>query len=130
MTVDEREERAVLGPEEGGGPPVGSAWTLIIDGADGWEADLEHAAPLPRVGERIEFIAEDGSRRELRVTDVIHTVQTSADDRPRVRDEATSPNSYITDGNDDRPPRSLRAGLPRVVATPIPSEEVRETDPA
>ena len=113
----------MLGPEEGGGPPVGSAWTLVVDGDDGWEADLEHAAPLPRIGERMEFIGEDGRRREFRVTDVVHTLQPSADERPRVRDETSSPNSYVTDDPDDRAPRSLRAGLPRVVVTQAAAAE-------
>jgi hypothetical protein len=115
MTLD---ERPVLGPEEGGGPPVGSAWTLVVDGDDGWEADLEHAAPLPRVGERIDYIGEDGRSRAFRVTQVVHTVQPSADERPRVRDEVTSPNSFVTDAADGHPPRSLRGGLPRVIVTP------------
>lgn len=63
------EEEPISAPEEaltvdeGGGPPLGSAWTLEVDGEAGWSADLEHAAPLPRVGERIEFIGEDGRRR-------------------------------------------------------------------
>jgi len=99
-----------------GGPPLGSPWTLVVDDEeDGWSADLEHAAPLPRVGERIEFIGEDGRRRHYRVTQVAHTLQTAAGERPRVRDEQTGPNSLVTDGADDDPPRALRAGLPRVV---------------
>ena len=101
-----------------GGPPIGSAWTLVIEGEGGWSADLEHAAPLPRVGERVEFIAEDGARRQYRVTDVAHTLQTSASERPRVREERSLPNSVVTDGTDDDPPRALRAGLPRVTAVP------------
>ena len=101
-----------------GGPPIGSAWTLVIEGEGGWSADLEHAAPLPRVGERVEFIAEDGAHREYRVTDVAHTLQTSASERPRVREERSLPNSVVTDGTDDDPPRALRAGLPRVTAVP------------
>jgi hypothetical protein len=99
-----------------GGPPIGSAWTLVVeDDDDGWSADLEHAAPLPRVGERIEFIGEDGRRRQYRVRQVAHTLQTAAGERPKVRDEQTGPNSFVTDGADDDPPRALRAGLPRVV---------------
>lgn len=104
--------------DEGGGPPIGSAWTLEVEGEAGWSADLEHAAPLPRVGERIEFIGEDGRRHNFLVTDVVHTLQASASVRPPVRDEQTSPNSIVTDGPDDDPPRSLRAGLPRVVVVP------------
>ena len=104
-----------LSPEEGGGPPIGYAWTLEVAGEEGWSSDLEHAAPLPRVGERIEFIGEDGRRRFYRVTDIVHTVQTSASARPRVRDESASPNAIVTEDADDDPPRELRAGLPRVI---------------
>jgi hypothetical protein len=119
MAVDSQrtlEPVEILTPEEGGGPPVGSAWTLEIQGDEGWSADLEHAAPLPRVGEQIEFIEGDGHRRLYRVTAVVHTLQPSASTRPRVAEEASSPNSIVTDGADDDPPRALRAGLPRVVA--------------
>ena len=118
MNVDEdptsvQEEALTL--DEGGGPPIGSAWTLEVEGDAGWSADLEHAAPLPRVGERIEFIGEDGRRHNFLVTDVVHTLQASASERPPVRAEHSSPNSIVTDGGDDDPPRALRAGLPRVV---------------
>ena len=106
--------------EEGGGPPLGTAWTLQIDGEDGWSADLEHAAPLPCVGDRIDFIGEDGRQRRYRVTEVIHTLQGSARERPQIRDERSSPNAIVTDQPDDLavPPRLLRAGLPRVVVAP------------
>ena len=112
------EAREILTPEEGGGPPIGSAWTLEIEGEDGWSADLEHAAPLPRVGERIEFIGEDGRRQFYRVTGIVHTVQTSSSERPSVAEEASGPNSIVTDGIGDDAPRALRAGLPRVVVVP------------
>ena len=104
-----------LAPDEGGGPPPLMPWTLVVEGED-WSADLEHGAPLPRVGELVEYIAEDGSRRTFRVIDVVHTVQSSANERPPVRDEDASPNSTV-----DRPvartPRELRAGLPRIIVT-------------
>lgn len=106
-----------LSPEEGGGPPIGYAWTLEVAGDGGWSSDLEHAAPLPRVGERIEFIGEDGRRQVLRVTDIVHTVQTSSSVRPLVRDESATPSSIVTEDADDDPPRELRAGLPKVIAT-------------
>jgi hypothetical protein len=112
------EPTEILTPEEGGGPPIGTPWTLEIEGDQGWTADLEHAAPLPRVGERIEFIGEDGRRHVYRVTAVVHTVQTSASERPTVAEEETGPNSIVTDGAHDDPPRALRAGLPRVIAVP------------
>ena len=104
------------GQAEGGGPPIGSAWTFVVEGEDGWSADLQHAAPLPRVGERVEFIAEDGERRHYRVTQVTHTLQPSASERPRVREERSLPNTLVTDGGHRRAPRELRAGLPRVIA--------------
>ncbi len=91
-------------------------WTLVVEGED-WSADLEHGAPLPRVGERVDFIADDGSQRAFRVTEVVHTVQRSASDRPAVREEQLGPNSTV-DGASDGPPRELRAGLPRVIVTP------------
>jgi hypothetical protein len=116
---DPREVNDAVQGDEAGGPPIGSAWTLVVESEDGWSADLEHAAPLPRAGERIEFIGGDGRRRQLRVTEVVHIVQTAADERPLVRDEQSGPNSFVTDGADDDPPRSLRAGLPRVVAEPM-----------
>ena len=112
------EPREILTPEEGGGPPIGSAWTLEIDGEEGWSADLEHAAPLPRVGERIEFIGEDGRRQFYRVTAIVHTIQASSTERPRVADETSGPNSIVNDGTADETPRELRAGLPRVVVAP------------
>jgi hypothetical protein len=113
---DERTDLEDLGPEQGGGPPPGMPWTLYVRDED-WAADLEHAAPLPRVGERIEYIGEDGSRRIFRVEEVVHTIQASAAHRPRVRDETRGPNTLVNDRESPDPPTELRAGLPRVVVT-------------
>jgi hypothetical protein len=117
--MDERGERAdldELGPDQGGGPPPGMPWTLYVRDED-WAADLEHAAALPRVGERIEFIGADGARRLFRVEEVVHTLQASAAQRPRVRDETRGPNTLVNEGEPPVAPRELRAGLPRVVVT-------------
>ena len=103
----------LIGPEQGGGPPDLMPWTLVVEGED-WSADLEHGAPLPRVGDRVDFIADDGRQRTYRVKEVVHTLQGTATDRPRVRDERTLPNSVV-DEPTGQPPRELRAGLPRVV---------------
>lgn len=111
-------DEQALAIEEGGGPPLGSAWTLEIDTDGGWSADLEHAAPLPCVGDRIDFIGEDGRQHRYRVTEVIHTLQASASERPPVGSERSSPNAIVTDETDGEPPRSLRAGLPRVIVVP------------
>ena len=104
--------------EQGGGPPIGTAWTFIVEGDEGWSADLEHAAPLPRIGDRVDFIAADGRQTHYRVTEVIHTLQPSASDRPLVRSETSSPNTIVTDGSMDGPPHTVRAGLPRIIAVP------------
>lgn len=108
-----------LDVEEGGGPPIGTAWTLDVVGDAGWSADLEHAAPLPRIGETLEFIRTDGSRQRLQVREVIHVLQPSASDRAPVREEASGPNSIVRDDARVTGPRLLRAGLPRVVASPV-----------
>lgn len=111
---DERSDLGQLGPEQGGGPPAALPWTLVVEGEDGWSADLEHGAVLPCVDDIVEFIAADGHREQYRVTRIVHTVQPSASDRPPVRDEETSPNATMNDGGEARPVRELRAGLPRV----------------
>lgn len=104
--------------EQGGGPPIGTAWTLEVIGPGGWSADLEHAAPVPCVGERIELIQADGSRLILEVRGVVHVLQPSASDRPAVREEDAGPNTIVVDAPATSP-RVLRAGLPRVVAAPV-----------
>lgn len=111
------------GPEEGGGPPDALPWTLVVE-EEGWSADLEHGAELPRIGELIESIADDGAHRRYRVREVIHTVQSSAAERPTVREETVGPNTTVA-GAGDRVPRALRAGLPRVVARPEEGSDPR-----
>jgi len=103
----------VPGPDEGGGPPIGMPWTLVVEG-ENWSADLEHAAPLPRIGETLEYIAEDGERRLYRVVNVVHTVQGSASERPPVGTEPSGPNSTVSGDHPAHLPAELRAGLPRV----------------
>lgn len=113
MTTTPLQPTEAIGPEEGGGPPLGQPWTLVVAGED-WSADLEHGAPLPRIGERIDFIGDDGTQHRFRVLDVVHTVQSAPSERPPVRAEQAGPNSTVTDAG-DRQPRALRAGLPQVV---------------
>lgn len=110
---DERNDLSDLSPEQGGGPPAALPWTLVVEGEDGWSADLEHGAVLPCVDDTVEFIDADGRRSLFRVTRIVHTLQPTASGRPPVRDEQTSPNATVDDG-DARPVRELRAGLPRV----------------
>jgi len=104
-----------IGPEQGGGPPALLPWTLVIED-ERWEADLEHGAWLPSIGDRIDYITDDGRHLTYRVKEIIHTVQSSASERPPVHAERYSPNATV-DGPGDRVPRELRAGLPRVVVT-------------
>jgi hypothetical protein len=67
-------------------------------------------------------IATDGRRTAYRVREVVHTVQPSASERPRVRDERATPSAIVQDAP-NTPPRALRAGLPRVVVVPEPDAE-------
>lgn len=112
---DPRDDLGSIGPEQGGGPPPGLPWTLVVEGDDGWSADLEHGAALPHVDDLLEYIDVAGRRSVYRVTRVVHTLQPTASDRPRVGDEDAGPNS-IVDEPMRQPVRELRAGLPRVFA--------------
>jgi hypothetical protein len=105
-----------FGPEEGGGPPLLLPWTLVVE-AENWAADLEHGAALPRVGERIEYIADDGTRRMFVVESIVHTLQHASSDRPSVGSEGRGPNAIVNDATSEAP-RILRAGLPRVIVRP------------
>lgn len=125
--MSERTSDPDLDIEEGGGPPYGTAWTLEVTGDAGWSADLEHAAPLPRIDETIELIQSDGSRHRFQVRDVVHVVQPSATGRPAVREEGSGPNSIVTGEEESGRPRLLRAGLPRVVASPADVEPSQPT---
>ena len=107
-----------LDVEQGGGPPIGLPWTLVVE-SEGWSSDLEHAAPLPRAGERIEYIGEGGERRMYRVREIVHTVQPTASERPPVGAEDTSPNATVSRAqHPEHVPTELRAGLPRVYVDP------------
>lgn len=118
---DERTDLGVMGPEQGGGPPAALPWTLVVEGEDGWSADLEHGAALPCVDDFVEYIDAAGRRHRFRVFRIVHTLQPSASERPPVRDERTSPNATV-----DQPQaeahavRELRAGVPRVFVRPEP----------
>lgn len=100
--------------------PVGLPYTVYFPGDGGQlrAADLEHPAPVPRVGEIVEYIDERGRCERFVVREVVHTLQTSAQSRPSVesedyaataiaRDSAT-PAESPGDGGE------LRAGLPKV----------------
>lgn len=85
-------------------------WTAHLPYGSGYvAADLEHHAPLPRIGDALEYIDEGGGRHWYRVSEVVHTLQSAADTRPAVAD-GEPPNSGETPGSSGL----VRAGLPRV----------------
>lgn len=117
------------------GFPAGLPYTVYFPDDDGTArgADLEHPAPVPRVGEIVEYIDERGECRRYVVREVVHTLQTSAAGRPLVGAEqntATSlaryqrePAEVPGDGGE------LRAGLPKVFLDRVaPPEERRRTE--
>lgn len=110
--------------EPEGAWPSGMPYTVHFPDGDGYtEADLEHPAPLPRVGDTVEYLDEAGGCRRYRVREVIHTLQSSAAHRPRVEDEDASPDALArVDGEPaERPGEGglLRAGLPKVLLEAI-----------
>jgi hypothetical protein len=99
--------------------PNGLPYTVQFPGDEGGSADLEHPAPLPRVGDMIAYIDETGATHRYRVREVVHTLQTAAAHRPRVADGAASPQAIarLADGDTPEQPGEggeLRAGLPKV----------------
>jgi hypothetical protein len=94
------------------------------DGDGSSAADLEHPAPLPRVGDIVEYIDEVGISRRYRVREVVHTLQTSAAHRPHVSEGSASPQSIARVADGEKPERpgeggELSAGLPKVFLEPI-----------
>ena len=112
--------------------PAGVPYTVYFpEGKDYRGADLEHAAPLPRVGDRVDYIDERGASHQYRVHEVVHTLQTSAATRPSVQEGTATPNALAR--TDDTPAEApggggtLRSGLPEVFLAPI---EVNARAPA
>jgi hypothetical protein len=105
--------------------PTGMPYTVQFPDGDGWvSADLEHPAPVPCAGDLVEYIDERGGSRRFRVTQVVHTFQSSALHRPRVEDRDASPEVLARPGGELEPEQPgasglLRAGLPRVVLESI-----------
>jgi hypothetical protein len=106
-------------PNEGTWPD-GMPYTVQFPDGDGlFAADLEHSAPLPRVGDMIEYIDEQGTALRYRVREVLHTLQTSPTHRPTVADGEASPLAIARGDPGAQPERPggpglLRAGLPKV----------------
>ncbi|HEY7526418.1 MAG TPA: hypothetical protein VIA82_06275 [Candidatus Limnocylindria bacterium] len=94
-------------------PPMDQTWAYGMpytvqfpDGGGQAEADLEHPAHLPRVGDIVEYINERGECRRYRVREVVHTLQSSAAYRPTVADVGSSPDALA------RPDETEPAELP------------------
>jgi hypothetical protein len=128
MTTEPRTEEALsqqAQPEQSE-PPMEQTWAYGMpytvqfpDGDGRAEADLEHPAHLPRVGDIVEYIDERGASYRYRVREVVHTLQSSAAYRPTVADVGTSPDALARP--DEAEPAELpgasgqvRAGLPKV----------------
>ena len=114
------EPAGVTEPNEPDGAwPIGVPYTVHFPDGEGYiGADLEHPAPLPRVGDTVEYLDETGDTRRFRVREVVHTLQSSAAHRPRVEDESASPDALarVNGEQPERPGESgvVRAGLPKV----------------
>jgi hypothetical protein len=100
--------------------PTGLPYTVIFPASDGQlrAADLEHPAPVPRVGEIVEYINERGACERFVVREVVHTLQTSAAGRPSVGSEDYAATAIARDGSQSPEMAGeggeLRAGLPKV----------------
>jgi hypothetical protein len=111
--------------------PLGLPYTVYFPGNDGVlrGADLEHPAPVPRVGETVEYINERGECQRFVVREVIHTLQTSAATRPPVDAEpyaaASVPRQRDQRAEVPGDGGELRAGLPKVFLARPPSDESR-----
>jgi hypothetical protein len=123
MTTSEQQPApppAATEPNEPDGVwPSGMPYTLVFPDGDGYlDAEVEHPAPLPRVGDLVEYIDEAGGRRLYRVRQVMHTIQSSAAYRPHVADAPASPQSLarVRGEEPEKPGQSglVRAGLPQV----------------
>lgn len=122
----EQVEPEQVQPEQAQPEPMDYTWaygmpyTVQFPEADGHaEADLEHPAHLPRVGDMVEYIDERGACRRYRVREVVHTLQSSAAYRPAVESGSASPQSVARPEPDEEaelPGASgqVRAGLPKV----------------
>ena len=64
---------------ETAGLPTGMPYTLYFPRRGGGfaPADIEYAAPLPRLGDLVEYIDPQGARHWYTVSSVVHTFQDS-----------------------------------------------------
>ncbi len=93
-------------------------------------SDLEHRAPLPRVGDTVEYIDKKGVCRRYVVKSVVHTLQATAADRDRVADRTSTPAIFARGENESGEipgdGGALRAGLPKVFLEDAPEGDEGE----
>jgi hypothetical protein len=110
----------------GAGTKGGVPFTVYFPVEEGYvAADLAHPAPLPRVGDALEYIDEAGVSHRYRVREVLHTLQAVPAARPHVGDSGTSPASLpFPRGGPQAVPESgeVRSGLPKVFLETLPAE--------
>lgn len=116
--LSERDAAAEVGSGLGG-PPGGVPYTVYFPDGDGLRpVDLDHPAPLPRVGDVMEYLDAAGGCHRFEVAEVIHTVQAAFLGRPAVDERGFSPTALAE--ATDAPPLpdpdvGLTAGLPKVI---------------
>lgn len=100
-------------------------YTVFFPGDEAMHpSDLEHRAPLPRVGDTVEYIDKKGTCRRYVVRAVVHTLQASATERDRVSARTSTPATFAR-GEDELAEipgdgGALRAGLPKVFLEEAP----------
>lgn len=106
-------------------------YTVFFPGDEAMHpSDLEHRAPLPRVGDTVEYIDKKGVCRRYVVRSVVHTLQASAAERERVGDRTSTP-AVFGRGEQEQAEipgdgGALRAGLPKVFLDPAPDGDEGE----
>src|SRR6266516_4648048 len=121
---DPAQPTAPAEPDPAGvGPGGGTPYTVYFPSEDGYRAaDLAHAAPLPQVGDLVDYLDEEGITHRYRVREVVHTLQLAPAYRPNPRTAGGSPD-VAPDAAAEAPGEphpvpegsELRAGLPEVV---------------
>jgi hypothetical protein len=111
----------------GVGPAGGTPYTVYFPSEDGYRAaDLGHAAPLPQVGDFVEYIDEGRVTHRYRVREVVHTLQLAPEYRPKSRPPGAATDDSEAAGDATEGPYSvpegaeLRAGLPEVILEELP----------
>ena len=106
-------------------------YTVFFPGDEAMHpSDLEHRAPLPRVGDTVEYIDKKGVCRRYVVRAVVHTLQASASERDRVGDRSSTPAVFARGeseaGEIPGDGGALRAGLPKVFLEEAPKGDEDE----